>query len=244
MCTFHLNSNKQLVNIKQIQEDEDCHPTDLPANNSDGGPVAQRIKHPHLTGMYSSWIPFMLLTISSLLNQCVALLCNRDGDFLPANAPPDPHHTAPQGNWAPFDGEIQFKVADLLYHCAELSAMNIDAPLELWAESLAEYDTSVPFNSHEEMYDTIDSCMLDNISWQCLVTGFSEEVDKHSPDWMQKGYEVWYRDPDAVMMVMLENPDFNGKFDLCPYIDLDASGKHQWNNLMSGNLAWCQCVSP
>jgi hypothetical protein len=85
--------------------------------------------------------------------------------------------------------------------------------------------------------------MLGDIPWQCLVTAFSEEVNEHSPAWMQKGYEVWYRDPDAVVTAMLENPDFDGQFDLRPYIELDASGKRRWNNLMSGNLAWRRCVS-
>ena len=48
-------------------------------------------------------------------------------------------------------------------------------------ESLAEYDTPAPFNSHEEMYNVIDSCMLGDIPWQCLVTAVPEDVDEHSP---------------------------------------------------------------
>jgi hypothetical protein len=111
-------------------------------------------------------------------------------------------------------------------------------------ESLAEYDAPAPFNSHEELYNTIDSCVLGDIPWQCLVTVVPEDVNERSPAWMQKGYEVWYRDPNAVVTAMLENPDFDGQFDLRPYIDLDASGKRQWNNLMSGNLPWRRCVSP
>ena len=42
---------------------------------------------------------------------------------------------------------------------------------------------------------------------------------------------------------MLSNPDFEGQFDLCPYIDLDAHGKCWWNNVMLGNLAWRCSVS-
>ena len=138
----------------------------------------------------------------------------------------------------PFNSEIQFKLADLLYHRTELSASNIDALLELWVECLAEHDAPAPFNSHEELYNTIDSSMLGDIPWQCLVTAVPEEANEHLPAWMQKGYEVWYHDPDAVVTVMLGNPDFDGQFDLQPYIDLDASGKRQWNNLISGNLPW------
>lgn len=179
--------------------------------------------------------------INALLDQ--ALPCDQDGRFLPAGEPPEPRHSIPQGDWTPFNSEIQFKVADLLYRRAELSAPNVDALLELWVESLAEHGTPAPFSSHEEMHKTIDSCILGDIPWQCLVTAVPEQVDEHSPAWMQKGYEVWYRDPDAVVTAMLGNPDFNGQFDLRPYIDLDSSGKRQWNNLMSGNLSWRRCVS-
>jgi hypothetical protein len=242
MRTVHANSNKQPVNIEDIRDGEDNHPGDLPTD--DGDPLAQRIEHPHLTGMCGSCVSSKSLTINPLLNQHAALPCDRDGGFLPAGAPPNPRQTAPQGDWTPFNSEIQFKVADLLYRRAELSAPNINALLELWAESLAEYDVPAPFNSHEEMYSTIDSCTLGDVPWQCLVTGISEDVDEHSPDWMRKGYEVWYRDPNAVVKAMLDNPDFDGQFDLRPYIDLDASGKRRWNNLMSGNLAWRRCVSP
>jgi hypothetical protein len=59
--------------------------------------------------------------------------------------------------------------------------------------------------------------------------------------WTQ--YEVWYQDPEAVASSMLSNPDFDGQFDLCPYIDLDAHGKHRWNNVMSGNMVWRRSVS-
>jgi hypothetical protein len=182
--------------------------------------------------------------INLLLNQCVALPCDQDGSFLPAGAPPDPRQTTPQGDWTPFNNEIEFKVADLLYHRSQLSATIIDALMDLWVESLAEYDAPALFNSHEELYDAIDSCVLSDIPWQCLVTAVPEDVNEHSPPWLQKGYEVWYRDPNAVVTSMLENPEFNGQFDLRPYIDLDASGKRQWNNLMSGNIPWRRCVSP
>jgi hypothetical protein len=37
--------------------------------------------------------------------------------------------------------------------------------------------------------------------------------------------------------MMLDNPDFEGQFNLHPYVDLDADGKHRWSNVMSGNIA-------
>jgi hypothetical protein len=40
----------------------------------------------------------------------------------------------------PFDSKAQFKIADLLYRRAELSALNINTLFDLWAESLEEHD--------------------------------------------------------------------------------------------------------
>ena len=158
-------------------------------------------------------------------------------------APPPPRAAALQGDWSPFDSEAQFSLADLLYRRAELSSTNIDTLLELWARSLADVDASAPFRSYQEMHSIIDSSILGDVPWQCMVTGFSENVDEHSPSWMQTNYEVWYRDPDAVVSMMLNNPDFEGQFDLRPYVEIAADGKRRWNNLMSGNIAWRRCVS-
>ena len=157
---------------------------------------------------------------------------------------PSPRETPLQGDWTPFGSEVEFKLAELLFRRAELSAPNIDSLLELWAQSLEGLDVTqgAPFDSHEDLYATIDSSTLGDIPWQCLVTGVSDDTNEHSLSWMRTQYEVWYCDPEAVVSSMLSNPDFDGQFDLCPYIDLDAQGKRQWNNVMSGNMAWRRSV--
>ena len=76
-----------------------------------------------------------------------------------------------------------------------------------------------------------------------MVTQVPENVDQSRQSWMQTSYEVWYRDPEIVVSNMLSNPDFNGQFDLRPYIELDANGKRRWTNVMSGNIAWKRSVS-
>jgi hypothetical protein len=76
-----------------------------------------------------------------------------------------------------------------------------------------------------------------------MVTQVPEDIDQHTPSWIQTSYEVWYRDPDIVVSNMLGNPDFDGQFDMCPYIELDANGKRRWSNVMSGNIAWRRSVS-
>ena len=58
--------------------------------------------------------------------------------------------------------------------------------------------------------------------------------------WKQKAYEVWYYNPNIVVSNMLANPNFNGQFDVHPYINLDEHQKRRWSNVMSLNIAW-QC---
>jgi len=84
--------------------------------------------------------------------------------------------------------------------------------------------------------------MLGDVPWQCMVTSIPGDVDDHRP-WMQTSYEIWYRNPEAVISNMLDNPDFDKQFDMRTYIELDADGKRRWSNVMSGNIAWCRSVS-
>jgi hypothetical protein len=74
------------------------------------------------------------------------------------------------GDWTPFDNEVQFQLADLIYCRAELSASNVDALLELWAQSVQDLDAFAPFKNHDDIYVTIDSSVLGDVPWQCMVT--------------------------------------------------------------------------
>ena len=149
-----------------------------------------------------------------------------------------------QGDWTPFESEAHFRLADLLYFRAEVSSANINALLETWAQILFELEADIPapFETHQHMYATIDTSVLGDVPWQCFAAGFAGAVDTHSPDWMRTTYDIWYRDPDAVIKNMLSNPDFAGQFDLRPYIDLNANGQRRWGNFMSGNIAWWRSV--
>ena len=149
---------------------------------------------------------------------------------------------AQHGDWTPFNSKAQFRLAELLYFHAQVSATNINTLLEIWAQSL-EANQSAPFETHQHMHATIDASVLGDVPWQCLVGESSAAADDHAPEWMRTTYEVWYRDPDAVVANMLSNPDFAGQFDLRPYIDLDIRGECRWGNFMSGNIAWRSSVS-
>jgi hypothetical protein len=96
--------------------------------------------------------------------------------------------------------------------------------------------------NHGELHTLIDSSTLGDVPWQCMVTN-NDSVDLEKLPWAQTTYEVWYRNPKIVVSNMLANPDFDGQFDLRPYIDLDKHQKRRWSNVMSGNVAWRHSVS-
>jgi len=76
---------------------------------------------------------------------------------------PPPQEGQILGEWAPFNSEVQFKVADLLYCHTQVSASNIDTLLELWAQSVEDIGASAPFHNYEELYAVIDSSLLGDV---------------------------------------------------------------------------------
>ncbi|KAG1866889.1 hypothetical protein F4604DRAFT_1682710 [Suillus subluteus] len=48
------------------------------------------------------------------------------------------------------------------------------------------------------------------------------------PLWMQQSYDVWFRDPHAIMQNMLANSDY------------EKDNKHRYKDFMSGDWAWNQ----
>jgi len=61
--------------------------------------------------------------------------CNEHGEFLENGTPPSVWVNDPQ-NWFPYDSQLQFETVEFLYTKCQMSAMKIDALLDLWASSL------------------------------------------------------------------------------------------------------------
>ncbi|KAI0295051.1 hypothetical protein B0F90DRAFT_1811552 [Multifurca ochricompacta] len=195
---------------------------DVPPYSS-SGPSRKRIEHAHLT----------------------AVPCDLDGNFLPPGSTRQERTQRSNADWSPFDDRTQFMIADLLYRRVEMSASNIDLLMKLWLASLEDsgLDTSEPFECHQDLYAKIDSSPLGDVPWQCFITGFSEDLHMpvDAPSWKQTSYEVWYRDPDLAISAMLDNPDFEGHFDVRPYMELDEHGQRCWGDIMSANVSWKHC---
>ncbi|KAF8810924.1 hypothetical protein BYT27DRAFT_7019409, partial [Phlegmacium glaucopus] len=107
-------------------------------------------------------------------------------------------------NWTPFNSELQFKVADFLYHREEMLQGNINHLLELWGLSLMKHGSSGPFKNYKHIYDTINAIEEGDAPWQCIKSSF-DQVDKDldAPNWRQQEYKIWYRDPEVVARNML-----------------------------------------
>ncbi|KAJ6594882.1 hypothetical protein B0H19DRAFT_1284660 [Mycena capillaripes] len=166
--------------------------------------------------------------------------CDEHGVFLPDGAHPPPRTTAAKDDWAPYDDQVQFKLADFLFRKVQMSSKNIDELLDMWASSSLKHDEPGPFQDFKDLYETIDATSVGDAPWKCFQTEpLNPAAD--APVWARQQYEIWYRDPDVVIANMLDNPDFDGAFDTKPYVHLDANGGRHWSDFMSANFAWRHC---
>jgi Plavaka transposase len=124
-----------------------------------------------------------------------------------------------------------------------MSAGHIDDLLELWAASLARHDDEAPFNSHRDLYETIDSTALGDVQWENFTLRYNNNLpDGEAPSWMQAEYDVWYRDPRTIIKNLLSNPDFDNEFDYSPVQEYDMEGNRRFHDFMTGDWAWKQAV--
>jgi hypothetical protein len=116
--------------------------------------------------------------------------------------------------------------------------------MQVWAASLRQ-DGDPPFANKEDLYNTIDMTLLGDIPWDSFTVSFNGELDGGEvPPWKVKSYDVWYRDPRAVLKGQLSNPDFAKEMDFAPKEVHDAvTGSRRYQNFMSGRWAWRQAVS-
>ncbi|KAF7303363.1 C2H2-type domain-containing protein [Mycena indigotica] len=164
--------------------------------------------------------------------------CNANGDYLPPGTPPPPRTAAEPNDWSPYNDEVRFELADLLFRKQQSSQKHITELLRIWAIDRQRLGAELgPFRDYQEIYDTIDSTLLGDAPWKCLVMDPLTD-DASAPTWARRSYEVWYRDPATIIKNMLDNPAFDGAFDTAPYIHLDADGKRRWHDFMSANFAY------
>ncbi|EIW73736.1 hypothetical protein CONPUDRAFT_25438, partial [Coniophora puteana RWD-64-598 SS2] len=156
------------------------------------------------------------------------------------DAPPSPPPQRPPTDFFPFNDQLQFETADLLFRRTQMSGGHIDLLCKIW-ECMMPSNTSSPFPDHKTMYRTIDAIEVGNIPWQSFnITYQGPRPSNHVPPWMKAEYDVWFRDPREILKQMLARPDLQEHIDLTPYRDYDDSDMRHYENLLSGDWAWDQ----
>ncbi|KAG0705614.1 hypothetical protein DFH29DRAFT_980850 [Suillus ampliporus] len=152
-----------------------------------------------------------------------------------------PHLTASPTDWTPYESWAAFEVAEFLYTCNQMSAGQIDALLDLWAATLIKHHDSPPFTGHRDLYETIDSTPLGDVTWETFAMSYNGvKPADNVPPWMTAKYDVWFHDPRLLVHHMLSNPDFATKIEYVPYRDYTDNDKHCYKNFFSGDWAWKQ----
>ena len=118
---------------------------------------------------------------------------------------------------------------------------NIDDLMRIWA-AIHPKDGS-PFSSKEELYSKIDSIQDGDVPWKSKTIYHPNANSPDATAWQVKKYEVWYRDPKAVIQSILSNPDFKDGIDYAPCTIYDEKQQRIRGNFMSADWAWNQCVS-
>ncbi|KIM59004.1 hypothetical protein SCLCIDRAFT_27590 [Scleroderma citrinum Foug A] len=149
-----------------------------------------------------------------------------DGTFNFVNAP------------STYESRAAFQLAEFLYSHEQMSAAKIDDLLAIMA---AMYGEDLPFHSHKDMYDTIDTTTHRDSPWKSFSVTYSGAIpDGDPPSWMTTEYDVWYCDPKVVLEHQLANPDFKGEIDYAAKVVIDEDGHREVCNLMSGQWAFEQ----
>lgn len=159
--------------------------------------------------------------------------------------PPPPRDDPESTDWSPYDSRTHFELADFLYKENQMSAGHIDKLLNIWGQHAASTGGEAPFQSHRDLYKTIDSTPVGDVAWQSFdlkYNGPRPSSGEDVPAWMDDTHLVWFRDPHELLRNLLSNTDFHGEFDYVPFQEYNENGSHRYQDFMSGNWAWRQAV--
>ncbi|KAI6019026.1 hypothetical protein PISMIDRAFT_13684 [Pisolithus microcarpus 441] len=155
-------------------------------------------------------------------NELTGDICDANGQEINPNTLPPPISEKDPNDWAPYHNQMQFETAEFLFKNAEMSAGNIDRLCNLWGGSLhTEKGGYAPlFADHKHLYKTINSMPLGDVPWDSFKLKYSSDcLMNNIPPWMDQIYEFWFHPAHSLIVNMLANMEFNGKFNYVPYQD-------------------------
>ncbi|KIK11104.1 hypothetical protein PISMIDRAFT_19806 [Pisolithus microcarpus 441] len=148
--------------------------------------------------------------------------CDASGGFLPNGTQPEPRQPKPPDDWSPYSSRLEFELADFIYTHNQISVVNLNILLELWAASLVEAGGYPIFGSYKEMYQTIDNTRIGDVKWESFTVRHTGDMVADPAPWMNDEYDVWFRDPHEVVQNMLANPDFANEMDFQLFREYDT----------------------
>ena len=169
--------------------------------------------------------------------------CDHRGNFLLEETPPVPQPSKSNDDWTPFTLREGFELAEVLYIKAHLSQGIVDQLLNLWSATLVPHEDLPPIVDHQDLHAQIDAIKLGNIPWNSYTAQYQwlRPEDGPTAKWMSTKYQLWFRDPRWVIHNILANSEFASGLDYTPHCDFQ-DGKRRYQDFMSGNWAWNQCV--
>ncbi|KAK7676623.1 hypothetical protein QCA50_020437 [Cerrena zonata] len=88
------------------------------------------------------------------------------------------------------------------------------------------------------MYATIDSIQHGDAPWESFSFHFMGPLARDDPQWKRATYTVYCRNTQTVVHNMLNNKEFDGKFDYIPFQEYTGPQKRRVSNLMSGDWVY------
>ncbi|KAL0565589.1 hypothetical protein V5O48_016435 [Marasmius crinis-equi] len=168
----------------------------------------------------------------------------RDGTApLPPPSAPPPHT---EEAWGSFNGRLEFDFAYCHFVRRQSSADEIKEALDLQAAQAIRcgYDGhGFPFNTAQEMYQTIDDIPDINVPWETLEIQYNGPRPPVPPLWMTQTYKLVKRDVQQLFHEQMKEPGFfsPSTFNKTPYRQFNQQGERVRSNIMSADWAWKQC---
>ena len=128
--------------------------------------------------------------------------------------------------------------------------MDILEGLDLWRATIVKHSSEHPaaddilWHNADKLYKTIDSIQTGDALWKSHKLLYSGLKPQTPPRWMEETYELNMQDVLVVIEQQLDTPDFESQMQYIPYQEFNNKGHRVYSNLMSGDWASNQAVSP
>ncbi len=148
-------------------------------------------RHPYINGIsIHSYAP---CSSNCLLYYLIYLgvPCDREGKALPPGTPPPLRTTLSQDDWFPFDGRLDFEMADWLFKKTQMPRNDINFLMDAFASFGHEMGKPPPFANVDDLHRVIDSIPLGDAPWHSFTGEYQgPRPEGDVPSWMTSTYEI------------------------------------------------------